>query len=216
MLMNAFTTVCVFSGLGFIAGSGVANLTGDWRWALRVRTPSRLSKGQQGSTRCTAALTPTLFCLTRSPPSSAWWGSSCWRSRAPTRREALLRCAVRGLWRKVLTLRMSSTFWKSRSSTLNFDNGGEWELTNVVSMAFFASFSQNPWQWRSLALCGVTKGHWYLADVISGLVMTLPSGWLCHTKCCNAFASSQTWGSCSVLSWKLTVLNMLEISSVFG
>uniref|UniRef100_A0A8C9X8H5 SPNS lysolipid transporter 3, sphingosine-1-phosphate (putative) n=1 Tax=Sander lucioperca TaxID=283035 RepID=A0A8C9X8H5_SANLU len=37
--------ICVFylfipvgSGLGYITGAGVANLTGDWRWALRVRT----------------------------------------------------------------------------------------------------------------------------------------------------------------------------------
>lgn len=26
-----------FSGLGYIMGATVANATGDWRWALRVR-----------------------------------------------------------------------------------------------------------------------------------------------------------------------------------
>lgn len=26
-----------FSGLGYIAGAGIAGATGDWRWALRVR-----------------------------------------------------------------------------------------------------------------------------------------------------------------------------------
>lgn len=181
MLMNAFTTVCVFSGLGFIAGSGVANLTGDWRWALRVRTPSRLSKGQQGSTGRTAALTPTLFCLTRSPPSSAWWGSSCWRSRAPTRREALLRCAVRGLWRKVLTLRMSSTFWKSRSSTLNFDYGGEWELVSMAFLLALAKTHGSGGQWPFVASQRPLIPRWCNLRVSDDT-----NGWLCHTKRCAA------------------------------
>jgi len=26
-----------FSGLGYIMGATIANATGDWRWALRVR-----------------------------------------------------------------------------------------------------------------------------------------------------------------------------------
>lgn len=36
-----FLTVCIplssFSGLGYILGATIANATGDWRWALRVR-----------------------------------------------------------------------------------------------------------------------------------------------------------------------------------
>lgn len=34
-----FVTLC-FSGLGYITGAGCATLTGDWHWALRVRTRS--------------------------------------------------------------------------------------------------------------------------------------------------------------------------------
>uniref|UniRef100_A0A674PP68 SPNS lysolipid transporter 3, sphingosine-1-phosphate (putative) n=1 Tax=Takifugu rubripes TaxID=31033 RepID=A0A674PP68_TAKRU len=31
-----FSIVCVFSGLGFIIGAGVASQTGDWHWAFRI------------------------------------------------------------------------------------------------------------------------------------------------------------------------------------
>lgn len=36
--LNFLTIGCDFSGLGYITGAGIANATGDWRWALRVRT----------------------------------------------------------------------------------------------------------------------------------------------------------------------------------
>lgn len=36
--------VCVFSGLGFIIGAGVASQTGDWHWAFRVRRLQRHSR----------------------------------------------------------------------------------------------------------------------------------------------------------------------------
>lgn len=36
MICFFYIFIPVGSGLGFIAGSGVANLTGDWRWALRI------------------------------------------------------------------------------------------------------------------------------------------------------------------------------------
>lgn len=35
---STYTILCVFSGLGYITGAGCAALTGDWHWALRVRT----------------------------------------------------------------------------------------------------------------------------------------------------------------------------------
>lgn len=44
LLLNLFTLsdrMCSFklsfSGLGYIMGATIANATGDWRWALRVR-----------------------------------------------------------------------------------------------------------------------------------------------------------------------------------
>lgn len=38
VIFSYFTLLCVFSGLGYIVGSSVTHLTGDWHWALRVRT----------------------------------------------------------------------------------------------------------------------------------------------------------------------------------
>lgn len=38
MITHIVSQLCVFSGLGYITGAGIATLTGDWHWALRVRT----------------------------------------------------------------------------------------------------------------------------------------------------------------------------------
>uniref|UniRef100_A0A8C2ZXI0 SPNS lysolipid transporter 3, sphingosine-1-phosphate (putative) n=1 Tax=Cyclopterus lumpus TaxID=8103 RepID=A0A8C2ZXI0_CYCLU len=40
MICLFYICIPVGSGLGYITGAGVAHLTGDWRWALRVRTLS--------------------------------------------------------------------------------------------------------------------------------------------------------------------------------
>lgn len=40
LVITAMTILCISSGLGYITGAGVAAITGDWHWALRVRNLS--------------------------------------------------------------------------------------------------------------------------------------------------------------------------------
>ena len=111
IITHCVTTGCVFSGLGYITGAGVANVAGDWRWSLRVRT---FKQHLNPSMQMFVTDIFTVCCVHRSHPSWVQGDSSCWPSYAPTHPEVLLKPRERELQCRALTARTSSIFWKSK------------------------------------------------------------------------------------------------------
>lgn len=104
------TLLRVCSGLGYITGRGFASLTGDWHWALRVRTFFLFTMQKCDLIQSDAGLFGSVL---RSHPSWAQWDSFWWSFCAPTRREVLQKPTERVWLSRALTWRMSNIFWRS-------------------------------------------------------------------------------------------------------